>query len=184
MGRSLEALGYRVCGAVGLKEQDLDAKIRDIAFAKVSEFDAFQDNPWPILYQELDVRYPGSKFILTRRNAKTWIDSVVGHFGTTPRPMLEWIYGAPFPFGNEARFVARFEQHNREVVDYFSGRPGDLLIIDIESGDHWNSISRFLDASVPDVDFPHANKGGIWRTARELKKRLQRQIRKVFRGAA
>ena len=180
MGRALEALGYRVCGAVGLKENDLEGRIRDIAFSRVPEFDGFQDNPWPILYRELDERYPGSRFILTRRNPDAWIGSVVRHFGTAPRPMLEWIYGVAFPVGNEAVFLERYERHNREVLDYFSGRPGDLLIVDIESGDHWPSVSQFLNASAPETSFPHANKGGLWRTGRRLKRTLLRQYRRLF----
>lgn len=180
MGRALEALGYRVCGAVGLKEENLEVRIRELAFPLVPKFDAFQDNPWPILYEELDQRYPGSKFILTRRQPDSWIHSVVRHFGTTPRPMIQWIYGAPFPVGNEPAFLERYERHNREVESYFSDRPQDLLIIDLEANDHWQKIAEFLEAPAPSDEFPHANKGSwLWRTGRWLKRQWQRVCRRV-----
>src|SRR6476660_2478699 len=39
-------------------------------------FDGFADNPIPILYAELDARYPHSKFILTDRDVDSWLRSV------------------------------------------------------------------------------------------------------------
>ena len=91
MGRALDHLGFKVCGAVGLKEPNIPENIQRIAFEQVHKYDAFQDNPWPILFRELDESFPGSKFIMTRRNSDSWIKSVVKHFGSTPHPMQQWI---------------------------------------------------------------------------------------------
>ncbi len=39
-----------------------------MAYELVAQYDAFQDNPWPIIYKGLDVKYPDSKFILMLRD--------------------------------------------------------------------------------------------------------------------
>ena len=92
MGRALQKLGYRVCGAVGLDEEGLnDERVERIAQAYLPDFDAFQDNPWAVLYPRLDGWCPGSKFILTVRSVESWIASATRNFGADSRPMLEWI---------------------------------------------------------------------------------------------
>ena len=34
--------------------------------------------------------------------------------------------------GNEDVYIARYERHNREVMEYFANRPGDLLVLDLK----------------------------------------------------
>lgn len=185
MGRALDALGYRVCGAVGLTEPDVADNIRRIAFGKVADFDAFQDNPWPILFRELDEKWPGSRFILTIRNEDNWLRSVLRHFGSQAHPMQQWIYGVGYPKGNEEIFLERYRSHNAEVVEYFRDRPGDLLVIDIESGDLWQPICEFLSLDVPQNAFPHANKGGpVWKLHRWAKDRGRRILRRLGASAS
>ena len=67
-GRALAALGYRVCDArydliEPVRNGDLDA-VRAVA----DQYDAVRDNPWPLLFRELDRMYPKAKFILTLRD--------------------------------------------------------------------------------------------------------------------
>ncbi len=175
MGRALVQLGFSVCGAVGLKEPNIPANIKRIAFDQVAKYDAFQDNPWPILFRELDAEFPGSKFIMTRRNSDSWIRSVVRHFGTIPHQMQQWVYGVPYPVGNEQIFLDRYRQHDDEVIAYFANRPDDLLVVDIESDDLWASVANFLSLKAPAMPFPHANKGGIgWKAVRWGKRRMLR----------
>src|SRR5210317_30486 len=139
---ALRKLGYRVRGCFGTKDPDIADKVFDMAFAMVADYDAFEDNPWPVLYRELDERFPGSKFILTRRPADAWIRSQVKDFATTETPMRGWIYGenAGCPEGNEDVYVARYERHNREVLEYFKDRPDDLLVFDLPAGDGWDKL--------------------------------------------
>ncbi len=180
MGRALEALGYRVCGAVGLKEQHLEDNIQRIAFDVVANYDAFQDNPWPILFPDLDRQWPNSRFILTLRQEDSWLRSVVRHFGSEPRPMLRWIYGVGYPKGNEQIFLDRYRQHKADVLDYFKDRPNDLLVLNIESEDLWTPICDFLSIDLPHTAFPHANKGGTaWKLNRYVQNRSKRMIRKL-----
>ena len=122
---ALQRLGYRVCGAVGTRDPDIADRVREIAFPLLDRFDAFGDNPWPILFRELDERRPGSRFVLTTRPTDEWLGSVTRYFGARSTPMREWIYGAGSPLGNESRYRERYERHHAEVLEHFRDRPGD-----------------------------------------------------------
>ncbi len=174
---SLEAalthLGYRVCGPVGVYDDTVKSRVKDIAYAQIPHYDAFQDNPWPLLYQELDRDFPGSKFILTTRPRKSWIKSVVNHFGGQSTPMREWIYGEGDPLGHEARYLARYDRHYEEVAAYFQNRPDDLLVLNLLAGDGWQILCPFLSQPLPDQPFPHRNPGAY--TFTEKTRRVLRQ---------
>ena len=165
---ALKKLGYRVTGSFGTKDADISEKVHRLAFEKALEYDAFQDNPWPILYQELDNKFPDSKFILTRRSSESWILSQVRDFGLAETPMRKWIYGVGCPEGNEDVFIARYERHNREVLAYFSDRGDDLLEFDLSGGDGWAKLCAFLGHDIPDQPFPHANKASLSRKIKNL----------------
>ena len=155
--RALQMLGYRVAGPSGAQDPDIADHALGMALALATTFDAFADNPWPILYQELDATFPDSQFILTTRATSAWIASVGRYFGAEETPMRNWIYGVASPHGNEARYVARYQQHNREVRRYFGGRE-DLLVMDLEAGDGWAELAAFLGQPAPDGEFPHVNR--------------------------
>jgi Sulfotransferase domain len=173
--RALTKLGYRVRGSFGTREPDIASRVLDMAVRMVDDYDAFEDNPWPILYRELDERFPGSRFILTRRPADAWIRSQLKDFARTETPMRRWIYGehAGCPEGHEDVYVARYERHNREVLEYFRDRPSDLLVIDLPGESGWKRLCNFLGHPVPDIPFPHANKASLSRAFKNFfKKRL------------
>ena len=171
---ALKKLGYRVTGCFGTKDPDIASKVHEMAYAMVERFDAFEDNPWPILYKDLDTRFPGSKFILTRRPSDAWIRSQVKDFATTETPMRRWIYGedAGCPEGNEGIYVKRYERHNREVLDYFKDRPDDLLVMDIPADASWDKLCHFLGHPIPNKPFPHANKASLSRKIKNWFKKL------------
>jgi len=158
---ALAALGYRVTGPNGVNDPDIIQKVHTLTDQLVARFDAFQDNPWPLLYQELDRKFPSSKFILTIRPTDRWIKSVVRHFGAQSTPMRTWIYGVGVPLGNEDTYMARYERHNREVLDYFKDRPDDLLVMQITEGDGWEKLCPFLGLDPPPCPFPHVNKATV-----------------------
>lgn len=164
---ALEMLGYRVTGANGVDDPDIAANLHAMVDALAEQFDAFQDNPWPLVYARMDERRPGSKFILTVRDADKWIASNVEHFGTEVTPMRRLIYGAGCPKGNEALYVERMTRHNLDVQAYFENRPNDLLVIDFERDARWEPLCRFLEEPVPATPFPHANKGSARQARRQ-----------------
>ena len=173
LGAALEILGYRVTGPNGHRDPDISRTVYEKAFGLVPKFDAFKDNPWPLLYRELDERYPGSKFVLTVRPTDEWIRSAVGHFGKQPRTMVEWIYGVGFPVGNEDIFIERYERHNREVQEHFKDRPDDLLVLRVTEGEGWEKLCPFLGRDVPDVPFPFEDVKNPEFLARRLAERAE-----------
>ncbi|MBI1357416.1 MAG: hypothetical protein GC160_24005 [Acidobacteria bacterium] len=70
LGYALSLLGYRVAGMFDV----MTFNSKDETLAKAIQlgrrYDAFQDNPWPILYRELDQAFPSAKFILTVRDTE------------------------------------------------------------------------------------------------------------------
>ncbi|MBL8583997.1 MAG: hypothetical protein JNL61_17460 [Rhizobiaceae bacterium] len=154
---ALRMLGYSVTGPNNVRDPEIASKALPMALELATQFDAFQDNPWPVLYREMDAAFPGSKFILTERAPEAWIDSAVTHFGDKHTPMREWIYGYGMPLGHEDVYLARFHRHNAEVRAYFADRPGDLLILDITKGGGWQELCSFLGYPVPAAPFPHSN---------------------------
>ena len=137
---ALTELGYNVTGPNGINDSDISANALPMAFDLVKRYDAFQDNPWPVIFKDVDTKFPGSKFILTVRTPESWIKSQVAHFGTRTTAMREWIYGAGCPEGNEAIYLDRYNNHNKEVMEYFNDRPDDLLAMDLSQGDGWDKI--------------------------------------------
>lgn len=157
MGLALQMLGYRVTGSLGTRDPEIADRVHTLVDATVPRFDAFQDNPWPVLYQYLDQKYPGSQFILTVRSPESWIRSQVRDFAHKKTPMRQWIYGAGCPAGNEEIYLARYRRHNEEVQAYFANRPQEFLLMDLPAGDGWDKLCAFLGKPMPAESFPRAN---------------------------
>lgn len=175
---ALTQLGYSVTGPNGVGDPDIAKNVDKLIEDLVPQFDAFQDNPWPVVYKALDERYPGSKFILTIRNPEKWIQSQVKHFGSKVTPMREWIYGVGCPKGNEAIYLDRYNKHNQEVREYFAGRENDLLTLNLEDRLEWNSICDFLNKPIPARAFPQVNKASERTYSSQVKKWMKRLIHK------
>jgi hypothetical protein len=160
MMHALTILGYRVTGPNHVFTRDIARRLEGIVEALSHKHDAFQDNPWPLVYRQMDRLHPGSKFILTLRDEDKWLESNLKHFRRKNSPMRELIYGpgAAHPKGNEELYKARLRRHNQEVMEYFADRPDDLLVIDITRNPGWEPLCSFLGLPVPDAPFPHANK--------------------------
>lgn len=179
LGHALTLLGYRVCAQFGVLDPDIAQNALPMALKLAQEYDAAQDNPWPILYQELDQHFPGSKFILTVRPAERWISSQIRHFGSQTTPMREWIYGAGCPAGNEQIYIARYLRHNAEVQAYFASRPDDLLVMDLAAGDGWPQLCAFLGLPVPEIPFPHQNSADERAKGQVVRSPLRRVLSKI-----
>lgn len=166
-----DCLGPRTKLAKNLFENDLKP-----VFEIADDYNAYQDNPWPLLYKELDQRYPGSKFILTLRSEEKWIKSLVNHFGNTHTEMRRWIYGYGDPIGNEDVYLKIYREHNKAVQEYFKNREQDLLIVSWERGDEWEKICSFLDKPIPKIPFPHSNQGRYEPRWKKMMKNLLRPV--------
>ena len=158
---ALITLGY---DAVGKKDHLFNAiAIKDWKTIdnEVQKHDAFRDMPWPLFYKELEEQYPNSKFILTVRDSKQWIESCKNHYKDIGTDLFSKIYGEGnhFPLGNEDVWIQTYLNHNQSVRNFFKNKPNQFLEVNWENGDGWDELCSFLNKSVPDRDFPHANKG-------------------------
>jgi methyl-accepting chemotaxis protein len=148
----------RIMGAI--EQGDLTA-IYEVA----AEADAFEDWPWLLLFRELDLAFPGSRFVLTTRAPDRWIRSYLnmlrhpGFISDELTHVRRVLYGLPFPDVTAEQLIDRYCRHNDTVTDYFRGRPHDLLVVDWEAGHGWPELCRFLGRDVPDQPFPKENVG-------------------------
>lgn len=163
LGQAGEILGYRCTSwDRGLLE---DVVLRG-DFSRITQtvrkFDLFEDWPWPLIYEELDQMFPGSKFILTtRKNENIWLESLMHHSLRTPpiKHCRKLAYGFSFPHKHKEKHLAFYRNHNNGVCEYFRGRDDDFLEICWENGDEFKKLCAFLDCTVPDACLPHAHKG-------------------------
>lgn len=136
---------------------------------KVNQFDLFEDWPWPLIYQELDQLFPGSKFMLTlRKSEKIWLESLKSHSMRThpTRHCRKLAYGFNFPHKHEQEHLEFYRRHNDNARTYFENRSKDFIEICWEDGDGFEKLCKFLECDVPNVPIPHANKGSESRARR------------------
>jgi hypothetical protein len=128
---------------------------------------ALSDLPFTMLFRELDKAYPGSKFILTTRDEERWVRSTRNHWDYKVNPwraswdgdcfshrMHNLFYGRK-SFDAET-MLARYRQHNAEVLEYFKHRQKDLLVMDMDCGAGWKELCTFLKSRVPNAPYPRA----------------------------
>jgi sulfotransferase family protein len=135
----------------------------------LEHFYAVSDTPIPQLFRELDNGYPNSKFVLTIRDEADWLASVRMHFDSRYNPFAGGWANDPFTnrihryiYGredfDEATFLAAYRKHNAEVLEYFSDRRGDLLVMDMSKGAGWQELAPFLRTPAPNLDYPTAGR--------------------------
>lgn len=127
----------------------------------VKHHDLFQDWPWPLMYEQLDEMFPGSKFILTvRKSEEKWIESLKKHAMRKHhrKHCRKLVYGFNFPHGHEKEHMEFYRKHNDDVRSHFRGREADFIELCWENGDGFDRLCKFLNCEVPDQPLPHANK--------------------------
>ena len=138
--------------------------------AQLDKHPAASDVSIALRFRELDVLYPGSKFILTVRDRGAWLDSCRRHWSRHPAPLPDQAPGARFEYmWCRVKLYGRLDfdpenhwrcytRHVEAVRDYFAGRPEDLLEMNIVAGEGWEKLCPFLGISVPGVRFPWENR--------------------------
>jgi|SRR5215472_4293571 len=135
----------------------------------MEQYDALCDLPIPLLYRKLDEAYPGSKFILTLRDERKWLEAVMRHFSVA---FNKWRAGWDNdPFTNIVHqklykrtdfepdvFLERYQRHNAEVLEFFKNRSQDLLVMKMDQGAGWKELCGFLGHEAPaDINYPFVN---------------------------
>ncbi len=153
-----------------------------IDYCKTAE--VFQDFPFsfPETYKYLDEAFPGSKFILSLRgNAEEWYASLTGFharmFGNGKIPSANDLKNANYinkgwawkavnilfhspdddPY-NKEMLIKKYNDYNTEVINYFSGRSEDLLVLNLADKTAYKKFCIFLKIDSPFYDFPWQNK--------------------------
>lgn len=160
---ALRELGYRVCFNLQWNDVRIIRDMKRVCYPLTQQFDAFEDNPWPLLYRELYEWYPEARFILTIRDTDGWYRSALNWFGENDTLMRRHIYGdaAGSPLGNEAIYRARYDQHNADVRTFFADKSVHMLTMDVTQGHGWTELCDFLDLDAPNRPFPHAKPGRL-----------------------
>ena len=147
---------------------------------------AFQDVPFslPYTFQALDIRFPGSKFILTIRDSpEQWYSSLI-HFhtrlfggGTVPDCnclkratycYTGWMFEANraiFPTPNDDLYnkeilINHYNFHNQSVMEYFRHRTSDLLVINLAEKGSYAKFCEFICEPCAREEFPWKNRTG------------------------
>jgi hypothetical protein len=143
---ALSNVGYKVAGYYGINDPNIASSALSQGVGILQDKDAAQDDPWYLIYKELDAAFPQSKFILTTRNSAKWIKSCQQHFGGSHNEVRRWFYGEgkDDPIGNEDHWIKVKERHETEVREYFRHRPESFIEIDITAGDDWDKLGPFL----------------------------------------
>lgn len=168
LASAMRLLGYRSTHFPADLWDDPDAAVLD-------EYDALFDNPIPLIYKDLDARFPGSKFVLTTRDEEGWLRSCEWlftemreewGFDTSERLRAMHTHAYGTNHFDEDAFRRAFRAHHEDVRAHFADRPEDLLVLDIAEEDKWAPLCTFLGVDRPSVPFPHQNPSG--RVARWL----------------
>lgn len=146
--------------ALQAKRNQLDNVIEE-----ARKYEAFEDWPWFMVYRELDREFPNSKFILTlRKDTATYVTSLRGHHereGIRTEDFVKpywWdeVFEVEPSAWDYQKSADRYERHNRQVLEYFADRINkDLLVVCWEDGDGWMKLCNFLNARMPNEQFPH-----------------------------
>jgi hypothetical protein len=136
--------------------------------------DVISDSPCFSDYQQLDLLFPGSKFVYLQRDLSKWIPSMqrlltkmephllpkTGHFN----PVLKRSFEQTFELSNENIFTEKhlsacYERHQQQVSLYFHGR-SDLLSINLSDLGSLQVLLTFLGLEYQEnQQFPHLNQG-------------------------
>ncbi|MEB3169483.1 MAG: sulfotransferase [Synechococcaceae cyanobacterium] len=144
---------------------------------------AFQDIPFscPGVYQALDRRFPGSKFILTiRDHPEQWYESLCSFhtkvFGVdgqlpTSRDLITcklvspgWAYRClnhlfpGVPLYDKESYLKVYSAHSQQVTAYFRTRPADLLVLNVAEPGAYQRFCAFLNRRPAYEAFPWENR--------------------------
>lgn len=162
---ALKTLGYRVCGPNRKLLRAISRGDYSGIDEVVSQYDAFEDLPWSLIFEYLFERYGSrSKFVLTtRESAERWFASIENHARTSGPLSDTWrlVYNTYRPFGHKDQYIQKYNSHNARVREFFTqhGANNRLLELCFERGDGWAELCNFLAEPIPEIPFPHTNRG-------------------------
>ena len=166
----LQALGYKTLhyGGKVINTFALIGYPKDFVLEKMAVFtdmfDAFSDNPFPVMYQYFDTTYPGSKFIMITRSPQSWYESIKKLNIYLNKEIIDpfertffetYLPNVPARFDEISvkDYLKCYNSHIEAVSNYFQSKD-NLLSLDISDEKKGIKISQFLDKDFfPNEDF-------------------------------
>lgn len=151
-------------------------RLRDVVLGKNTEpdwrryddVDAVTDIPAAIFYRELLSAYPDAKCILTVRDVKKWYASMVFHYRERVAKSLRGVMAEEakrcqeLAYGSrevtEYIYCKKYREHNEAVQTFVPAHR--LLVLDLESNNHWPALCAFLDKPIPNEPYPFITNRG------------------------
>ena len=126
----------------------------------IKTFDAFHDYPYSFNYKYINEKFPDSKFILTMRNGDEWFNSLF-HYqhieNVVNKQVLKKLYGYEnILLENKEDVISKYHEYNKNIINYFSDKPGKLLIINLNF-ENKAKLEGFLQRKF-NFEIPHENK--------------------------
>jgi hypothetical protein len=166
LGGCLRTLGFDVHGQALWLMPGIMAGDPQPSIALAGQRQAFHDWPWILLYRELDAAFPGSRFVLTVREPRRWVESyraMLAAQGPPPPDLAgirRFLFGVDVDSADDEALMERYRRHNDAVLGHFRGRSNDLLVVDWELGHGWKELCGFLGVAEPERPFPRLNARG------------------------
>lgn len=128
---------------------------------------AIAENAAIIKWRKLYKKYPNSKFILTIRDLKSWLESCKHQLEKKHPLSHKWVneyvikvrqktYGSET--FNKRKLIKQYKKHNKSVKKFFKNKKHQFLLMNIIKGDGWEKLCTFLNKPIPKQEFPHKNK--------------------------
>lgn len=155
----------------------LGFKVAHTAFTRYSFYqaDVIADTPVYCDYPQLDVLFPGSKFIYLERTEPQWLASISQLLmRMAPRlerkdgfhPVMRRCFNSVFsPLNAESaqdqtHLRGCYRRHREQVLAYFSAQPERLLRLDLALENAVPRLLTFLNLPLAEHTVPHLNQGG------------------------
>ena len=144
---ALKILGYSV-------------KHLPMSYEDIKNHDTSTDTPVAARFPVLDVFYPNSKFILTRRDKDSWIESAASLTRTENDPL--WLLECrailyQTVIFNRDKFLKAYDRYHNFVYNYFIDRQNDFIILDLNDNNKWEKLCNFLHKKIPNKKYPQLN---------------------------
>lgn len=117
------------------------------------EFDCLLDLPWALMFTQIHLSYPATRFIMTDRAADAIARS---EWRWKQKQRVNWPKGEPGKAWLRKR-IADINRLKKNIREYFRKQKIDILEWDCERHG-WPELCAFLGCAKPDKPFPHLNK--------------------------
>lgn len=148
IAKKLKKLGYKTIGWEPHLSTELllrwhEGRDTPLLAATSSEYEVFEDFPWPQLGDNALYFNENTKFALTAPSAGSWFDS----FQTATSGQENWI-GHYLVFGtydktDATRHMAVYDAHNAKFRDKINAQPQSFIELDTPGPSDWGKLFRF-----------------------------------------